>query len=400
MRRLPGFARDWQAEAARARFDFRRDDGSLWWDESHYYALSLDEIEEIEAATASIEDLVYQVVADAVEQPPLLRALQIPDWAHGLVRDSWRNQERHLYGRMDFARGTDGSLKLLEYNGDTPTALFEAAVFQWGWLEAGKQRGALAADADQFTSIHDRLIEAFRLLGSAEGRWNFAAVGTSNEDLGTIAYLADTALQAGHDIQLLTMQEIGLADGRIFVDLQNRPIRDLFKLYPWEDLLREEFGTALLRACQAREIRMLEPAWKMVVSNKGLLPLLWRAAPGHPNLLPAYFALDVEQGRVPANWHGGQGVVTKALWGREGAGTTIWRGSADHPARAVPADAPRFEPGWYVDQAYLDLATFDGQRPVLGSWTIAGQPAGLGIREDTAEITGSSARFVPHAIVD
>ncbi|GIL38462.1 glutathionylspermidine synthase family protein [Roseiterribacter gracilis] len=399
MQRRPGYARDWQASAARANFDFRRADGSMWWDESAYYALTMDEVDEIEAATTAIEQLVYQVVADAIEQPPLLRALQIPDWAHGLVRDSWRGQERHLYGRMDFARGKDGSLKLLEYNGDTPTALFEAAVFQWEWLETGKQTGALPRDADQFNSIHDRLIEAFRMLGSREGRWTFAALGSSAEDLGTVAYLADTALQAGQDIQLLAMHEIGLADGRVFVDLQDRPITDLFKLYPWEDLLREDFGLAMLRAAQAREIRVLEPAWKMVVSNKGLLPLLWRAAKGHPNLLPSYFALDVEQGRAPSGWHGGKGIVTKALWGREGAGTSIWLGADDRPPRATPADAPVFEPGWYIDQAYSELATFDGQRPVLGSWTVAGQAAGLGIREDSELVTGGNARFVPHAIV-
>jgi glutathionylspermidine synthase len=398
MRRLPGFARDWQAAAARANFDFRRSDGSVWWDESIAYALTMAEVDEIEAATAAIEQLVYQVVADAVEQPLLLNALQIPDWAQKLVRDSWRNQERHLYGRMDFARGKDGSLKLLEYNGDTPTALFEAAVFQWEWLEAGKASGALPADADQFNSIHERLVAAFGALG-ARDRWTFAAIGTSNEDLGTIAYLADTALQAGHEIQLLAMKEIGLADGRFFVDVKNRQIFDLFKLYPWEDLLREDFGPALLRAAAAREIRVLEPAWKMIVSNKGLLPLLWRAAPNHPNLLPSYFASDVDSGRAPSGWHGGQGVVTKALWGREGAGTTVWLGRADRPVRSVPQDAPSFEPSWYVDQAYTELATFDGQRPVLGSWTVAGQPAGLGIREDSELVTGGNARFVPHAIV-
>ncbi|MDB5367373.1 MAG: glutathionylspermidine synthase family protein [Rhodospirillales bacterium] len=399
MERRPGFARDWQASAARANFDFRRADGSMWWDESAYYALTMAEVDEIEEATGAIEQLVYQVVDDAVQQPPLLRALQIPDWAHELVRESWRGQERHLYGRMDFARGKDGSLKLLEYNGDTPTALFEAAVFQWEWLEAGKQARALPGDADQFNSIHDRLIEAFRMLGSRDGRWTFSAIGTSNEDLGTVAYLADTALQAGHEIQLLAINQIGLADGRVFVDLQNRAIGDLFKLYPWEDLLREDFGLALLRAAQSREIRVLEPAWKMIVSNKGLLPLLWRAAPNHPNLLPSYFALDVEQGRAPAGWHGGRGVVTKALWGREGAGTSIWLGRDDRPVRTVPADAESFEPNWYVDQAYTELATYDGQRPVLGSWTVAGQPAGLGIREDSGLVTGSTARFVPHAII-
>jgi glutathionylspermidine synthase len=36
-----------------------------------------------------------------------------------------------LYGRFDLAYRGDGPPKLLEYNADTPTALFEAAVVQW-----------------------------------------------------------------------------------------------------------------------------------------------------------------------------------------------------------------------------------------------------------------------------
>lgn len=70
--------------------------------------------------------------------------------------------------------------------------------------------------------------------------------------------------------------------------MQDQVIANLFKLYPWEFMLREMFSTKLEDA----GVRWLEPAWKSIISNKALLPLLWEMFPDHPNLLPAYFAED------------------------------------------------------------------------------------------------------------
>jgi len=42
---------------------------------------------------------------------------------------------------------------------------------------------------------------------------------------------------------------------------------------------------------------------------------------------------------------------------------------------------------------------FDGFRPVLGSWVIDGESAGLGIRESDGPVTNNLSRFVPHLFV-
>ena len=62
----------------------------------------------------------------------------------------------------------------------------------------------------------------------------------------------------------------------------------MFKLYPWEWLFREDFGASLAGS----PTRWLEPPWKAILSNKGILPLLWAMFPRHPNLLPAFFEDD------------------------------------------------------------------------------------------------------------
>jgi glutathionylspermidine synthase len=53
-----------------------------------------------------------------------------------------------------------------------------------------------------------------------------------------------------------------------------------------------------------------------------------------------------------------------------------------------------------VRQAVAPLPDFAGNRPVLGSWVIAGQAGGMGIREERADVTSNTARFVPHVIID
>ena len=181
---------------------------------------------------------------------------------------------------------TDGSIllstashppKLLEYNADTPTALLEASVVQWFWLQE------LHPHADQFNSIHERLIEAWR-------RWAgktiyFSSIKEHSEDEQTVLYLRDTCEQAGVKTKPVYIEDIGWDEReKHFVDLDGMTIEHCFKLYPWEWLWHEEFGKNLAHDC----IQLIEPSWKMLLSNKGLLPILWELFPDHPNLLPAF----------------------------------------------------------------------------------------------------------------
>ena len=66
-----------------------------------------------------------------------------------------------MYKRQDLAYAGDGPAKLFELNYDTPTSLYEAAFFQWVWLEQQKERGLLPEAADQYNLIQDLLVETF-----------------------------------------------------------------------------------------------------------------------------------------------------------------------------------------------------------------------------------------------
>lgn len=373
MERLASTPRpDWREHVERdLGFDFHTIGGAPYWDETGCYRFSAAEIDALDDAAAELEQMALELVSRVVKAgEPAYERLCLPRAAWSAVERSWTMGEKNLYGRFDLRYDGQGPPKLLEYNADTPTALFEAAVVQWDWLQATRP------DRDQFNSIHEKLIEAWPRMDVGAGPVHFAAVKDHAEDGGTVEYLRDTAVQAGLETVRIAIDEIGW-DGRMLLDLDDRPIRALFKLYPWEWIVGEEFGPHLMSG----PVRVIEPPWKMILSNKAVLALLWEMAPGHPNLLPAALEPGVVEGAV----------VKKPLFSREGANLQVIE-----DGRVVAETGGFYGAEGFVYQAYAPLPDFDGNFPVIGAWVVASRPAGIGIREDDTPITRDSSRFVPH----
>jgi glutathionylspermidine synthase len=327
--------------------------------------------------------MCLELVGRAIDDAEILERLKIPEAFWDLISGSWHHDEPSLYGRLDLHFNGRGPAKLLEYNADTPTSIFEAAVFQWTWLEQAASRRIIAGASDQYNSIHERLIEAWKKLGG--GRHLHLTGTTGNEeDAGTLAYLEDTAAQAGLSTTLIDIEDIGWREAGGFVDLDGRDIALAFKLYPWEWMFRDAFGEKLTDA----PTRWIEPPWKAVLSNKGILPLLWEMFPNHPNLLPAYFEDDPRAAGL------GLSYVRKPLYSREGANVTMVSECSPFASQDGPYGAEGF-----IRQGFADLRKLDEQFPVVGSWLVDHIPCGLSIREDESPITGNNSRFLPHAIV-
>jgi glutathionylspermidine synthase len=376
---------DWKAKAAELGFTFHHLDGRRYWDERAYYAFTLAEVEEgIEQAAADVHQLCLALVDEVVKSEALMARLAIPEAVRDVVADSWATKQPSLYGRFDFAYDGAGPAKLFEYNADTPTSVYETAAFQWLWLEDRIAAGQLPADADQFNSLYEKLKARFAELFPAGGFVHFASDADSVEDRQTVRYLEDVAAQAGIEPKFVPVPEIGLdADGRL-VDQDNYIIHALFKLYPWEDMFREDYAANLKTA----KAQFLEPAWKAVLSNKGMLALLWERNAGHPNLLPAFFEDDPKIAEL------GRSYVRKPLFSREGANIEL----VAEGRRARVLDQGYGAEG-HVRQALHPLPAFDGNYPVVGAWMVGDEPAGVGIREDRSRVTKNLSRFVPHAIV-
>ncbi|MCB2077745.1 MAG: glutathionylspermidine synthase family protein [Novosphingobium sp.] len=371
---------DWREKAREVGFGFHEMYGEPYWVEGAAYAFSLREIEdEIEDASAALHEMCMALVEEVALSDRLMARMSIPAAYHGLIRESWQKGDRHLYGRFDLAYDGTGPAKMLEYNADTPTAIFEAAYFQHNWLIDQIEAGVLDESCDQFNLLQESLIEAFGCF-EPDRILHFACWTANDEDRGTCAYLMDCAVQAGHQVDMIDIRAIGVdAQGR-FVDTSERTIDRCFKLYPWEDMLREPYAAHLKPGV------FIEPAWKAILSNKAILPLLWERHEGHPNLLPAYFESDLRARDLPQ-------AVSKPVFSREGENVTLLENG--RPVETADGDYGN-EPR--IVQGYAPLFEAEGQHAVLGSWIVGDRAAGLGMREDTSRITRNLSRFVPHVI--
>ena len=366
---------NWQQRVESQGLIFHTVADQPYWDESAYYQFNAAQVDRLEAVTNDLHAKCLEAVQYVIDRDRFAD-LGIPAATVPAICRAWEEEPPAIYGRMDFSWDGVGDPKLLEYNADTPTALLEAAVAQWYWLQDAFPK------ADQFNSIHERLIAKWKQLAPyLRGPLYFAHVA-DNEDGMTATYLRDTAVQAGLLTNALLMPEIGWQQARqCFVDTRGEPIQCIFKLYPWEWMVHEEFGQHALAT--AGQVQWLEPIWKMVLSNKGILAILWEMFPDHPNLAEAW----LDGPRQMRDY------VRKPKFSREGANVLLVG------AGQYLETAGDYGEEGYVYQAAAPLADFGGKRPVIGSWVIDGEAAGMGIRESDGPITTNTSRFVPHLFV-
>ena len=364
---------NWQQIVESQGFVFHTPEGQPYWDESAYYHLTRSEVDSLEKATYELDRMCLEAVQHVIDSN-LFDQFQVPPQFADYVRQSWETDELTIYGRFDLCFDGRRTPKLLEYNADTPTSLLEAAVVQWYWFKDVFPDGAV----DQFNTIHERLIEAWKRLAAGStgaGPIYFTALQGNIEDFMTVTYLRDTAMQAGLSTEYIDIEKVGWNWGRgLFVDERERPINQAFKLYPWEWMLREAFAPQLL----LRTTRWLEAPWKMILSNKAILPVLYELFPASPYLLKASFD------PLPGPY------VRKPMLSREGANIQTIAAGRVTSETAGPYAGP------FIYQELAPIPNFDGSYPVVGSWMVNGNASGIGIREDQTPVTGNLSRFVPH----
>lgn len=305
------------------------DIGMTWHtddDGSDYITDELVELSEAEAeayyaAANALYDMYVQAAEYAIEKQ-LYYELGIPSNLVGLIENSWERDDWHLYGRFDLAGGLDGHpIKLIEFNADTPTGLFETSIIQWAILKANGMD-----ESRQFNNIHAMLQENFRRLVTgdeqdanfqdlyASQKLLFSSVRDLPEDERTVTYLQSVARDAGFYTDFCYLDEAGFNQEQGVFNRDQQLADFWFKLYPWEDIANEE-----LELCRILEkiaykgvTRFLNPAYTLLFQSKGMLKLLFDLFPESPYLLRSDFK--------PLQ---GMRQVEKKMFGREGANTTI-----------------------------------------------------------------------------
>ncbi len=363
---------DYKTKIERLGFDFHSD----YWCEQAYYAISPEEVETLEEATREAYRMYCEAASYVIERAPdfMMRILGIPDIVCERIQASWNNDDLSLYGRFDFMLDENGIPKILEFNADTPTSLLEASVIQWEWKED------LFPQHDQYNGIHEGLVQSWKDMFPEGCEIHFAGALDNNEDTGNLQYLASTAMEAGFSTRVLDINALNLQDG-VFYDPSGERIHRCFKLYPWEWMMEES-----PEGCVA-DVHWIEPLWKLVMSNKAILSIVSQLFPNSPYILPAHLS------RPRSGTY-----CKKPVYSREGHNISVVEIAEWNEKAIRPETAGDYGNQAYVYQEYLKPTAYNGRYPVIGSWIIGGEAAGIGIRESKSEITDNLSEFIPHII--
>jgi glutathionylspermidine synthase len=374
MKRIPISPRDnWQQTVLSQGFLFYNLDN--YYTETAAYSFSLPEIEQIEKASATLYTMCLEVVERVISNR-LYDDFMIPEPYREWIEWSWRNRQPSLYGRFDLAFN-NGDIKLLEFNADTPTLLLESSVIQWKWLQDYNP------GLDQYNHIHEALLARLGQI-SVPSKMLFTA-SRNDEDYMTVKYMEDVAAQSGIPTTYCDIDEVSLdAEGRFRLP-DGELLRSAFKIYPWEWMFHEPFGEFLPR--NRHNCQWFEPPWKAILSNKMLLPYLWKLFPESPYLVQAQYRAPGDTEGLPASY------ARKPVFSREGENVLLVRDGA-------PLEENEGEYGeeGHIYQDLITLPEFDGWHPIIGSWIIGDKPAGMGIRESQGLITNVTSSFAPHFI--
>ncbi|WP_086256486.1 glutathionylspermidine synthase family protein [Campylobacter vicugnae] len=354
-------------------------------------SITQDEAEAFYEATNELYDM-YVAAAEYVINNDLFHELGIPFNLVDIIKSSWENDVHwHLYGRFDLAGGVDGKpIKLIEFNADTPTSLFETAIIQWAMLKFNN-----LDEAAQFNDVYEALVENFKRLITLEEDtskfdeyyegWKilFSSIAGSSEDENTTRLLEAAARDAGFECDFAFVDEVSFDDENgIFWNGQNWEY--WFKLIPWEMIAIDESDLALIikNIIKNQKAIILNPAYTLLFQSKGIMKILWDLYPNHPLLLESSFE--------PLK---GKKQVKKPFLAREGANVSIINSDG---SIEIQNDG-EYANGKFLYQEFADFAKDENGNSYQAGMFFAFEGCALGFRKGK-DIIDNYSKFVGHII--
>ncbi len=374
--------------------------GFSWHTDSDGSKYVSDELVEISPAEAeayyTAGNEIYDMYVEAAEyviENDLFFDLGIPFNLVDIIKKSWENDVHwHIYGRFDLAGGIDGKdIKLIEFNADTPTGLFETALLQWALLKHNNMN-----EEKQFNNVYEAISENFKRLitlfdetSEFESRYDgwkilFSSIAENDEEEATTRLLQQMATDAGFNTGFEYLENTHFDENGIY-DASENDYEYWFKLYPWEDIAHDEpeLATTLTNIIQNQKAIILNPAYTLLFQSKGMMKILCDLFPDSPYLLQtSYEPLD------------GVKQVEKAVFGREGANTKIINADGNI---AEQTDGP-YDNYKKVYQEYVEFPKdVKGNKYQAGVF-FAYEACGMSFRKGS-EIMDNMSKFVGHVIV-
>ncbi len=374
--------------------------GFLWHtdsDSTSYISTKLVVLSEKEAeayhdAANELYDMFVRA-GDYIIENNLFHELGIPFNLIDTIKESWENDVHwHLYGRFDFAGGIDNKpIKLLEFNADTPTALFESAIIQWALLKVNNLE-----ESKQFNFIYEALLDNFKRIVTLdedvsnfeelyEGwKFLFSSVKNNTEEENTVRLLQHIATEAGYITDFAYIDEVEFDDNGIYFNEEKFEL--WFKLIPWEDIAIEEPDLAMLlnNIIKNREAIIFNPAYTLMFQNKAILKILWDLYPNHPLLLETSFE--------PLK---GKKQVRKPIYGREGGDIAI----LNEDGTIEEENKDEYGNHKMIYQEFVELPQGPEGYYYQAGVFYAYEACGVGFRRG-GKIIDNSSKFVGHIIED
>ena len=366
-------------------------------DNTPYVASEIVEVTSDEAdAYYKAANELYEMFTEAGEyviENELFHDLGIPFNLVEAVKMSWENDVHwHLYGRFDFAGGLDGKpIKLIEFNADTPTALFETSIVQWAMLKLNGME-----ESHQFNSLYEALGDNFKRLIMMEedvsnfdkhyDGWKilFSSVKDNEEEESTVKLLQTIASEAGFQTEFAYIDDVEF-DGEEGIFYKDVNYEYWFKLIPWEDIGIEESDLAMLltQIIENQKAIILNPAYTLMFQSKAFMKILWDLYPNHPLLLETDFE--------PLE---GIAQVEKKIFGREGANTVI----VDENEKVMAETDGEYGEFPSIFQEYVELPQDSKGESYQAGVFFAYEGCALGFRRGGL-ILDNYSKFVGHRVI-
>ncbi|WP_418180530.1 glutathionylspermidine synthase family protein [Aliarcobacter lanthieri] len=354
--------------------------------------ISEEEAENYYEATNELYDMFAEAGQYVIDND-LFHELNIPFNLVEIIKESWENDVHwHLYSRFDLAGGIDGKpIKLIEFNADTPTSLFETAIIQWAILKKNNLN-----EESQFNNLYEALKDNFKRIITLDSDiekfdeyysklgWKilFSSISSSNEDINTTKLLQHIASESGFNTDFEFIENVQFSDDGIF---KNDELFEFwFKLIPWEDIAIEESQLALIltEIIKEKKAIIFNPAYTLMFQSKAFMKILWDLYPNHPLLLETSFEPLV-----------GKKYVEKRAFGREGANTKIVNsdGSIDEQTSG------EYEGHKAIYQEYVEFPKDEKENFYQAGVFYSYEACALGFRRG-GKILNNMSKFVGHMI--
>ncbi|CAG9576795.1 putative trypanothione synthetase [Leishmania major strain Friedlin] len=341
--------------------------------------------------------IFMEATAQVIESDEKLRLFAIPEEFWPRIRHSWKYQQTYISGRFDFAFNNEtGEVKCFEYNADSASTLLECGLIQQKWAESV---GLDKQDTRGSGFAVERNLKMAWANSGATGRVHFC-VDEEREEQYTALYCMQAAEAVGLEGKLcILFDEFRFDDNGHVVDSDGVRVRNVWKTWMWESAItdyyaaREERGENWkpspkdkVRLCDLLlgddwEILYFEPMWKVIPSNKAILPMIYHNHPEHPAILKAEYELTDELRK--------HGYAKKPIVGRVGSNVIITSGDGVVHAESGGKYGKRN----MIYQQLFELKKQDDYYAIIGGWMIGDAFSGTGIREDKSVITGVDSPF-------